>query len=44
MFFASFIKILLGVFLDEVVLVPREATASRRISNVGSRLQCRGTE
>ena len=31
LFFASFIMIVLGVFLDEVVLVPREATASRRI-------------
>ena len=31
MFFASFIMIVLGVFLDEVALVPREATASRRI-------------
>ena len=33
-----------GGFLDEVVLVPREVTASRRISNAGSRLQCRGME
>ena len=31
MFFVSFIMIVLGVFLDEVVLVPREATASWRI-------------
>ncbi len=30
MFFASFIMIALGVILDKVVLVPREATASRR--------------
>jgi len=33
-----------GDFLDEVVLLPREVTASRRISNAGSRLQCRGME
>ncbi len=31
MFFASFIMIVLGVFLDKVALVPREATASWRI-------------
>ena len=36
MFFASFIMIVLGVILDEVVLVPREATALRRILTVAA--------
>ena len=36
MFFASFIMIALGVILDKVVLVPREATASRRILTVAA--------